>query len=261
MRLSSEQLDHFRTFGFLIFRQLLTVDEMERYSAEFDAAINFWIDGDEGDRQQGHYASFMEEQSPFIATFGDDPRFADVADQLIGPDPMCIAIDGSYRIGDTNWHPDTASLQYRAVKFCIYPDPLSRNEGALRVIPGSHRDPFHSEIEGEPKCAYGVRADEVPAFAIESNPGAVIVFTAGLWHSSFGGADNRRQGVVVFYEDPQTPEATEWVVDAMRANHRLFASKDRQMYGEHWRSVDNPRHQRWLRRLAELDVLETPQGG
>ena len=32
----------------------------------------------------------------------------------------------------------------------------------------------------------------------------------------------------------------------------------RPMYGDHWRSIDDPRHQRWLRRLDELGVLETP---
>jgi hypothetical protein len=30
------------------------------------------------------------------------------------------------------------------------------------------------------------------------------------------------------------------------------------MYSEFWRSVDNPRHQRWIRRLEALGALETP---
>lgn len=258
MKLTSEQLNHFHTFGFVIFKQLLSASEMKRYSVEFNAGLDSWIEDGEHDRQERHYATLMDEDSPFIASLADDPRFADVAEQLIGPGAMCIGVDGNYMVGDTGWHPDTASLHYKAVKFCIYPDTLTGQDGALRVIPGSHCDPLHSQLEREPEPAYGVRPDEVPAFAFESNPGDVIVFNVGVWHGSFGGGNHRRQGVVVYYEDPQTPEATEEVVAAMQWNQEFIASKGRQAYGEHWRSIDNPRHQQWLRRLDELGVLETP---
>ena len=60
------------------------------------------------------------------------------------------------------------------------------------------------------------------------------------------------------YEDPDTPEATEYIQDQMRRNHEIFAGMGRRMYGDYWRSVEEPRHQRWIQRLAELDVLETP---
>jgi hypothetical protein len=258
LRLTKQQLNHYETFGFLVFRQLLTADELARYSADFNTGLDSWTEGGQHDRVKRHYASLMEAESPFIASLADDPRFADVAEQLIGPDAMCIAVDGNYMVGDTDWHPDTSSLDYKAVKFCIYPDPLTANDGALRVIPGSHKDPFHSLIKRETEAEFGVKPDEAPAHVFESQPGDVLVFNVGLWHGAFGGGDHRRQGVLVYYEDPQTPAATEQVEIAMRGNQKMYAGMGRRMYGEHWRSIDNPRHQRWLRRLDDLEVLETP---
>ena len=258
MQLSQQQLNHFETFGFLIFRQLLNAAEVERYSREFNAGLNAWIKGGQHDRKARHYASLMEAHSPFIAGLADDPRFADVAEQLFGKKSLGIAVDGNYMVGDTQWHPDTASVDYMGIKFCIYPDPLDGGRGALRVIPGSHREPFHSMISRDPQEAYGLDPDQLPAFVFASEPGDVIAFNVGLWHASFGGGDQRRQGVVVYYEDPEGPEATQAVVQQMQGNHKMFSGLGRPMYGPHWRSIEQPRHQRWLRRLDELGVLETP---
>ena len=258
MRLTPQQHAHFETFGFLVFRHLLTSDEIARYSLEFAAGHDAWLGGVPYDGQSRHYASLMEEASPFIAGLADDPRFADVSEQLLGKETICIAVDGNYMVGDTQWHPDTHSLEYAAVKFCIYPDPLSAATGALRVVPGSHRQPLHGSIERDQEAAYGIQPEELPACAVETEPGDVIVFNVGTWHAAFGGAPGRRQGVIVYYEDPDTSEAAEALVHQMRGNHQLFESKGRAMYGAHWRAISDRRHQRWLSRLAELDVLETP---
>lgn len=257
MKLSQQQLNLFSDFGFLVFRQLLSPEEMESYSREFNAGLDSWIDGGKHDGKSRHYASLMEEQSPFIAGLANDPRFADVAEQLLGKDVLAIAVDGNYHVSDTLWHPDTRSLDYTAVKFCIYPDPLNGSNGALRVIPGSHRDPFHSQISRDPESSYNISQVEVPSYIFESRPGDVLVFNVALWHAAFGGNNSRRQGVVVYYEDPDTPEATAAIQEQMRGNHSAFAQQGRTMYGPHWRSIDGVRHQRWIRRLAELDSLET----
>ncbi len=257
MKLSEQQLRLFRDFGFLVFRQYLSPAEIAQYSREFNAGLDSWLEDGKHDGKTRHYASLMEEKSPFIAGLADDPRFADVAEQLLGKDVLAIAVDGNYHVDDTLWHADTGSLDYTAVKFCIYPDPLTADSGALRVIPGSHRDPFHSQISREPETTYNLAQSDVPAYAFESQPGDVLAFNVALWHAAFGGARSRRQGVVVYYEDPDTPAAETAIQQQMRGNHRAFAQAGRKMYGPYWRSIDTPRHQRWIRRLAEMDVLET----
>ena len=240
----------------MIFRQYLSSQEIAQYSREFNTGLNAWLDGGQHDGRVRHYASLMEEISPFIASLADDTRFADAAEQLIGKDVLCIAVDGNYMVGDTQWHPDTHSLSYSAVKFCIYPDPLEESNGALRVIPGSHREPFHSQISGDTQSAYGLRPDELPAYVFESQPGDVLVFNVGLWHGAFEGGNHRRQGVVVYYEDPRTPEAAKEIKHQMQLNQQRFAEMGHQMYGQSWRSVDNPRHQRWIRRLEAFKLAK-----
>ena len=257
MKLSQQQLNLFNDFGFLVFRGLLSREEMELYSREFNAGLDSWIEGGKHDGKSRHYASLMEEKSPFIAGLADDHRFADVAEQLLGKDVLAIAVDGNYHVDDTHWHPDTRSLGYAAVKFCIYPDPLDGSNGALRVIPGSHRDPFHSQISRDPENAYNLAQAEVPSYTFESQPGDVLVFNVALWHAAFGGDNCRRQGVVVYYEDPDTREAETAIQAQMRGNLSVFAQAGRPMYGPYWRSIDDARHQRWIRRLAELESLET----
>ena len=47
---------------------------------------------------------------------------------------------GNRHVGTTSWHPDIAADRaagyppgnYKAVKFCIYPDELGEDDGALR---------------------------------------------------------------------------------------------------------------------------------
>ena len=257
MQLTAQQLNHFETFGFLVFRKLLSPDETRQYSAQFTAGLDDWLDAP-FDGTAGHYASLMEEVSPFISGLADDPRFADVAEQLLGKESLAIAVDGNYLVGNTGWHPDTASLDYKGVKFCIYPDRLDRHTGALRVIPGSHQEPLHSMIVGDSVKEYGLAPDELPAHVFDSEPVDVLAFNVGLWHAAFGGAPGRRQGVVVYYEDPDTPDAAEAITAQMKGNHAIYSQRGRRMYGDYWRSRPGPRHQRWLRRLDELGVLETP---
>ncbi len=257
MQLSTQQLSHFNTFGFLIFRQLLTPAEVETYRREFDLGLDSWIEGRVHDGGSRTFAALMNETTPFIASLGRDARFASVAAQLLSREVICIAVDGNYQVGDTGWHPDTGSLDYLGVKFCIYPDPLTAASGALRVIPGSHLDPFHSAITNE-AAEYGITPEGYPAFAFESNPGDVLVFNVGVWHAAFGGDNKRRQGVVVYYEDPQTEAATHSVNKAMAGNHQLFSSLGRELYSDYWRNLDDPQHKHWIARLAELDCLDTP---
>ena len=259
MRLTEQQINHFRTFGFIIFRQLLSPAEMTRYLAEFDAGLDALMGGARHDGIKRFHGGLMDANTPFIASLVDDPRFADVAEQLLDRPMLGIVTDGNYYVGDTAWHPDSGTLDYVGIKFTIYGEVLDASNGALRVIPGSHRDPLYSEMKREPEAAFGVRPDEVPAFVFETRPGDVLAFNLALWHGAFGGGRHRRMGTVVFYEDPKTPEALTAVQKTMRSNHATFARGGHQMYPPYWRSIDTPRHRRVVQRLAELDLLETPE--
>ena len=112
----------------------------------------------------------------------------------------------------------------------------------VRLIPGSHREPLQSQLRellldvvrsiafcmssaesfeqhmanchrmrcktrqadrgGAAQEALGVLPEEMPCYVFDSKPGDVLAFTAPMFHASFGGAAGRRQGVMVYYEDP-----------------------------------------------------------
>jgi len=260
MQLSEQQLNHFRTFGFLIFRQLLSSDEVEQYRREFDSGMEAWRNN--GQQQEGTrlWAPLMDANTPFISSLLDDPRFADVAEQLLGKPVVGILTDGNYYVGDTQWHPDTVTLE--AIKFTVYLDPLDANSGALRVIPGSHRESLHGQmVRGDTQAVFGVRPDEIPAYVFESKPDDVLVFKMAIWHAAFGGSNHRRMGTVDYYEDPTTPEATLAFQKELGRHVQGYLQKwgsAKQHYPPYWRSINNPRHQRWVRRLAELTLLDNP---
>ena len=261
MRLSEQQVNCFNTFGFLILRQHLTADDLVRINPEFDAAINSLLPrGGEYDGKTRLGRQFMDADTPLLAALGDDPRFADVAEKLLGRAPICIGIAGNYYTGDTRWHSDSHSLDYSGVKFTIYLDPLGASSGSLRVIPGSHRNPMwgQSRLTPDTEPTFGVQADELPAYAFESEPGDVLVFLHPLWHSSFGGSTRRRMMEVNYYADPETPENVEAFCQQMANNHRSSTERGVHMYPKYWRSVDDPRHLSWIRRMDQLGALETP---
>ncbi len=273
MRLTEQQVNYFKTFGFLIFRQLFSASEVKRYRQEFDSGLDAWIGGSH-DGMKRVWAPLMDSNTPFIASLLDDPRFVSVGEQLLGKEMMGIVTDANYYVGDTQWHPDMGTAKQRAAKFTIYLDPLDASNGALRVIPGSHLEPLHSELRSQlfrtdpqtgqsvrkdPQEAFGVRPDQIPAFAFESNPGDALVFNNAIWHAAFGGSEHRRMGTVIYYEDPQTPEAVAIIQKVMRGNHENCQKTwNSQFYPEYWRKVGNPLHQQWVRRLDELGILETP---
>ena len=82
-------------------------------------------------------------------------------------------------------------------KMAIYLDPVAGDTGALRVIPGSHRygDRYAEDLQEQLRNAQeelGISGAEVPAIALNSNPGDVVVFNQNTKHSSWGGSKRRR---------------------------------------------------------------------
>ena len=80
------------------------------------------------------------------------------------------------------------------IKIALYLDPVGPTSGALRVIPGSHRLPKTDNIRKAARAAelWGIEQSQVPAVALSSQPGDVVVFNHNIMHSSFGGSTRRR---------------------------------------------------------------------
>jgi len=199
--LTAQQLAHFETFGYLGFPGLLA----DRAAAIQDAFDAVWATHGGGHNGQPHDGTARSvtvqflDQSEYLSTLLDDHRIHDIATSLLGDDFNYMGSDGNFYVGDTKWHSDSYGGRGgpRHIKIAFYLDPLTRDTGALRVIPGSHRlgDPYADQLERETKDSdtlWGIPGSQVPAQALETVAGDVLVFNHDTKHSAWGGSKRRR---------------------------------------------------------------------
>ena len=209
MRLTEQQLAYFDTFGFLKFPGLLS-DEVERISEAFGET---WRSVGGGHHGQPHDHERRSALIPFIdrteylSGLLDDPRIEGIAASLLGEDFNYSGSDGNYYVGDTKWHSDGyVGKKYLSVKMAFYLDPVTSDTGCLRVIPGSHKygDRFGDDLQevlvrstdNRNEDAWGIRGSDVPAAALETVPGDLLLFNHNIKHASFGGGTARRMFTV-----------------------------------------------------------------
>jgi len=198
--LSPQQLAFIETFGYLSFPGLLN-DRIDSVIEAFEAVWEELGGGHDGKPHDGTARSCIVpfiDQSEYLSSLLDDPRVNGIFSSLLGDDFQYLGSDGNYYVGDTGWHSDGGwprPIVY--YKMALYLDPLTRETGALRVIPGSHRygEGYAEEVQtqvGESEQYWGIGGSEVPALALETRPGDVVIFNQGTKHSAWGGGTRRR---------------------------------------------------------------------
>ena len=198
-RLAPEQLRFFETFGFLAFPGLLG-DCIDEIIEAFEAVWAGRGGGHHGAPHDGEQRSCIVpfiDQHPRLCALLDDGRIEGLLSSLIGPDFNYVGSDGNYYAGDTRWHSDGWGRRLRFVKVALYLDPLTRDTGCLRVIPGSHHleDGFAGTVQEhirEIPETWGMEARDLPCLPLETKPGDVLVFNHNLKHAAFGGSARRR---------------------------------------------------------------------
>ena len=219
MRLTEQQLKYFETFGFLKFPGLFA-EEVDDISDAFEQvwAENERRDGRRHDHTRRSALVPFIDQSEYLSGLLDDPRIEGIASSLLGDDFNYWTSDGNFYVGDTNWHSDSCrnigyqpvkadpdKYPYLGVKMGFYLDPLTRDSGSLRVIPGSHRvgDRYADSLEEhlrEGEATLGVHGRDMPAMALETVPGDLLLFDLCTKHASFGGGTRRRMFTVNMQE-------------------------------------------------------------
>ena len=208
-QLTEQQLAFIETFGYLHLPGLLT-DRIDHIEAAFESLIQNRGGKDHDGKRRLSVAPFLN-HSEYLCSLLDDDRIDGVATGLLGEDYQYNGSDGNYYVGDTDWHSDTRSWPKRPLfyKLAIYLDPVTRDTGALRVIPGSHRcgegyadvldrrlinhkSRTRYEGRGYYKATLGADGRHIPAVALESQPGDVVIFNQAIKHSAWGGGDRRR---------------------------------------------------------------------
>jgi hypothetical protein len=192
---------HFHAFGFVVLRRAFDADALRD---ELDRALDAGAPAAIATmRARVQYVPMMSSaRTPTSLSLLD--RFAATAAALLGGEVVPLRAKGMRYVGSTAWHQDSA-LDTASVGFAAYLEPLTETTGALRVLPGSHRRPF-----GAAAAAYfaelgaAMSIDSMPAFAIATEPGDVIVFDEHLFHASSGGT-HRRQWRVDYFLAPRSP--------------------------------------------------------
>jgi len=271
------------TFGYLAFPGLLN----DRIDAIIDAFETVWAEHGGGQNGQAHdgkrrsaIVPFID-QSEYLSSLLDDPRINGIASSLLGDDFNYIGSDGNFYVGDTGWHSDldwaggsigTPRLKY--FKMAFYLDPLTSSSGALRVIPGSHRfgEAYAEELEkqiSKSKDVWGISGSEVPAMALETNPGDVVVFNFATKHSAWGGGKRRRMFTINTTAHYQPDDihylktlisggARFWIEEVYGERMLRTATPERMIHLQ--QSLDNQGHLPEEVRKAKLTMKEPARG-
>ena len=192
MALTSAQCTFFNLFGYLYLPNLLTedIEWMTEEHRTIFAKKDMVHDG----TKRFQIVPFID-QSKRLCTLLDHPKVLGVIEALLGDNFNYVGGDGNYYSGDTGWHSDGAHRVGLYAKFHLYLDPLTRNTGCIRVIPGSHLfGKWRKYIEQVRRSnkVLGVDGNDVPSVAVETEPGDVVVFNHNIYHASFGGGHSRR---------------------------------------------------------------------
>jgi hypothetical protein len=194
----SERVDiaGFRTFGFVVLRRAFDPDAL---GAEID-----WVlvqASRPAPARRFRYAPMMTAETPVSLALLD--RLEAIAAALLGGAVLPTRAKGVLYHGNTPWHADS-DARVASLGCAAYLEPLAAESGALRVLPGSHRDEYGKALRA--LGAAGAPADSLPGHVIATEPGDVIVLDEHLFHASAGGGA-RRQWRVDYVRDPSGAEA------------------------------------------------------
>ena len=197
--LTTQQLAFFDTFGYLGFPGLLA-DRIDDITNDFEAIWTRHGGGHDGRPHDGTARSCIVQFIDLhdrLSTLLDDERITGMASSLLGDDFNYMGSDGNYYAGDTNWHSDGQHTEGLHIKIAFYLDRITRDTGCLRVIPGSHKmgDSYGDALQkhiGKSQDVWNKTGADIPAVALETNPGDIVCFNHNTKHAAFGGSERRR---------------------------------------------------------------------
>ncbi|MBA2482720.1 MAG: phytanoyl-CoA dioxygenase family protein [Planctomycetes bacterium] len=256
MHLTPQQKRHFETFGFVALPGLLG----DRSAEISDAFEELWSRQGGGHFGQPHDGQRRSCLAPFIdhserlSTLLDDARIRGIAQSLVGDDFNYMGSDGNFYVGDTGWHSDGWHASVLHIKIAFYLDPLTRDTGCLRVIPGSHRvgDGYAEQLQrsqGAWEELFGIHGRDIPAQALETKPGDILVFNHNTKHAAFGGNSRRRMFTMNLCQ--RYPEANlQELRDYMSGGARFWVER---AYGPAMLATATPERMRHLEQCLAND--------
>jgi ectoine hydroxylase-related dioxygenase (phytanoyl-CoA dioxygenase family) len=196
----------YQTQGYMIYGRILTADELEEARARVDQVIRERPAGQRPESIEGPHTD-----DSYFLRLAAHPRFLDVIEQFLGPN---IVLFGSTIIakpaGDGRpvpWHQDTPYwplTPMRAITLWLAVDDSTRENGCMRVIPGSHLRgrAEHRRVDTQ-TYVLGLQAqgvDEDSTVDLELSAGECSLHDPATLHGSEPNTSTRRRcGYVLHY--------------------------------------------------------------
>lgn len=195
MKLTPEQKATFADQGWLLVGPLIDREQVRRLQSAFDARMRVFADEIEVPVEEylqvvSQWTNLWEHDAVFRRQM-HDPMLADLACQLIGCDQVRVLHDHliakpPHQGNTIPWHRDLPNWpvgEPRALSCWLALDDVTVESGAMRFMPGGHKEPMTRSIDflNEAKD-WGDREEEAVAVPV---PAGWAVFHHCLsWHTS-----------------------------------------------------------------------------
>jgi ectoine hydroxylase-related dioxygenase (phytanoyl-CoA dioxygenase family) len=222
-------VERLREDGYVVLEGVLDADERDGVRRDLEPFFGegHWGRNDfEGERTQRIYG--LPRVSPALAALSAHPRVLPLAEAILGPS---LLLSAAHAIGlhsgetaqrlhfDDSFYPGSRPREALGVSTIWAIDPFRDENGATRIVPGSHR-------------IGDVDVKDRDARALEMEPGSVVVFLGTLYHG--GGAnssDATRLGLTYQYCMGWARAQENWFLTLTREQVRGFPKRVRQLLG------------------------------
>lgn len=237
--LSAEQVREFDRDGFVVLRDAVTPDQLERLTAEIDpleAALEQFIRDEAGGKifiarsDEITFTTHLVSQSQYVRDFVALPLFCDLAHDIVGPDVRFYWDQAVYKKPGTEspfpWHQDNGYtfLDPQPYLTCwIALTDATVDNGCPWVVPGVHKmGTLHHELSDIGFVCLDDPKDAVP---VEVTAGSIVVFSTLTPHCTGGNStDAVRKSYITQYalEGAETIQrADNGAIVRSRADHPL----------------------------------------
>ncbi|MBW2396832.1 MAG: phytanoyl-CoA dioxygenase family protein [Deltaproteobacteria bacterium] len=237
--LSNDQLETFRTRGYVNAGSLFDPERLETIAKEYDRLVTFdaQVLGNEKDGVFP-YRAMLNFRSPELAACILHTPLLEIAVQLLGPDVRFWWDQGINKAPGSGspiaWHQDNGYQPGRMPEYLtcwLALDDSSLENGGLQVVPGSQADGYREhEWQGVHAVIPDGTFDVDRAVALDARAGDMLLFSSLLLHQTVGNQTqdrNRRAWVIQYCRGDQRNDVTGEVYD-----NRPWAVRDGEVASE-----------------------------
>jgi hypothetical protein len=217
--LTAAELSAYLRDGFLVVRDVVPLDTLATLDRDIEAD---WQRKSRDPRlsvEEVNNSHFLGRDNEHAKTLARDARMLALIEGLVFPgirlfSAKVISKAPSDRRMVCHWHQDEAYWHQawpseRRLSLWIPLADVDRENGCLRVVPGSHRgpllphDPRTARDHGACRLSFADGSAELPdAVDVPISAGSLIIFSSMLQHSSLGNArPSHRRAFILTYQD------------------------------------------------------------